>query len=129
MAKRNPVPLQPDLMARQIKPPQATEAAAPTTPPPAKKKPAAKKKAPARKKPVTKAKATTRVVRDSFSMPADDYALIDELRDACLQQGVAMNKGEILRAGLLALSGMSDRALKRAAGKVVKVKTGRPKEK
>ncbi len=51
--------------------------------------------------------AQTKVVRDGFSMPADDYALIAELQAQCLKAGIAATKSEVLRAGLHALRQMS----------------------
>ena len=68
-----------------------------------------------------------RVIRDSFTMPAFDYGRISELQTKCMKQGIGMTKGEILRAGLIALSGMAPKQLAAAATKVVKIKTGRPK--
>ena len=69
-----------------------------------------------------------RVVRDSFTMPSFDHELIAQLQTACMKQGIGMTKGEILRAGVIALAGMSPAQLKTAAKKVVKIKTGRPKQ-
>ena len=73
-------------------------------------------------------KEPRRVVRDSFTMPADDYACIDQLRQRCLQGGVSVNKSEVLRAGLAALSQMSDEELRAMVDRLEKVKTGRPQQ-
>lgn len=67
-----------------------------------------------------------RVVRDSFTMPSDDYGLIAELQIDSAKLGIIMTKGEILRAGLRSLAGMTDAQLKKAVAKVEKIKTGRP---
>ena len=69
-----------------------------------------------------------RVVRDSFTMPADDYALIDRLRQRCLGAGVSVNKSEVLRAGLSALTRLSDEELRAMVEQLEKVKTGRPQQ-
>ena len=67
-----------------------------------------------------------RVVRDSFSMPAADYALIGALKQRCLRLGLAMKKSELLRAGLATLDQLPDESLLRIAMAVESVKTGRP---
>jgi hypothetical protein len=90
----------------------------------------------------TKAKATTakrknstkskteagKVIRDSFTMPEDDYALIDKTQRRFMRLAIMLNKGEILRAGLHALEELSNAELKELSVKVEKVKTGRPAE-
>lgn len=80
------------------------------------------------KKEVAKSAPTSDVVtkRDSFTMPIFDYELIEELMTRSGLAGRSLNKGEILRAGILALNGMTDKQFEKAINKVVKVKTGRP---
>ena len=70
-----------------------------------------------------------KVIRDAFSLPQNDYDLIAKLRQKCLIQGIPMNKGEILRAGLRLLNNMTASDLKEAAQSVEKIKTGRPSTK
>jgi hypothetical protein len=53
-----------------------------------------------------------KVKRDSFTMPEDDYELINKLIHKLMKSGVLMNKGEILRVGLKALNGMPIKDLK-----------------
>ena len=67
-----------------------------------------------------------KMVRDSFTMPENDYAKLAELKKKCLQAGVHVKKGELLRAGLLSLSKLPAAALIRAVEQVEKLKTGRP---
>ena len=67
-----------------------------------------------------------KVVRDSFTMPLADYALIGELKRRCLAVGVAMKKSELLRAGLVVLNRLPDGQLLQVVGAVEAVKTGRP---
>lgn len=67
-----------------------------------------------------------KAVRDSFTMPEADYAKIAELKKKCLQSGVSVKKSELLRAGLLSLSKLSDTALIKAVEQVEIIKTGRP---
>jgi hypothetical protein len=78
-----------------------------------------------------KVKATSgkvKVVRDSFTMPKNDYAKIGELKQLCLQDGIHIKKSELLRAGLHALSKLSAAQLKTALSSLEKIETGRPKK-
>jgi hypothetical protein len=111
---------------------------------PAAKKPAAKKlapkkrpAAPTQKKPVVKAPAKKakhankkqKTIRDSFNMPADDYALIGALKVRAVASGREAKKSELLRAGLQVLASMSDVEFAKAIGAVAAIKTGRPVKK
>lgn len=103
------------------------------------KRPAAQKAAPVATKPVAKpataktaagtapAKPATRSaaakpaasnkpkkVRDSFSMPQDDYDRIAGLKKACLKIGIVAKKSELLRAGLQQLGKLKPTELKQA---------------
>ena len=121
-----------------------TEASTPKAP--AAKKPAAKAPAtkrtaskaivakPAAAKPVaakpTKAEAKPKkpkLVRDSFTIPKDEYAGIDTLKERSVALGRPAKKSELLRAGLMALLAMSPNALHAALEAVPTIKTGRPK--
>jgi hypothetical protein len=90
----------------------------------AKQAAADKKKSPKKAKP-PKVKPE-KVVRDSFTMPKSDYALIDALKEKSLAAGTAVKKSELLRAGLAALNGMSDDQYLQAVRNLATVKTGRP---
>ena len=67
-----------------------------------------------------------KLVRDSFSLPKAEYASIDALKKRAMTMGVSVKKSELLRAGLMWLSGASDSALKAALTAVPTLKTGRP---
>lgn len=67
-----------------------------------------------------------KLVRDSFTMPKNEYTAIDALKQRALQMAVAPKKSELLRAGLMALSSMDDAAFKKALAAVPTLKTGRP---
>lgn len=69
------------------------------------------------------------LVRDSFTMPADDFALVALLKGRALQVQRPAKKSELLRAGLHALSGLSPQALAKALDALAPVKAGRPKKK
>ena len=113
----------------------AKPAAARKTPPPerqAVKSPAAAPLAPktkttkVEKPPKADKPKKIKMVRDSFTMPENDYAQLAELKKKCLQAGVHIKKSELLRAGLLSLSKLPDAALIKAVEQVEKLKTGRP---
>ena len=70
--------------------------------------------------------APEKVMRDGFTMPADDYALIAQLQASGLQAGVAVSKSEVLRAGLHALQALSAADLRQVFAALAKVKPGRP---
>jgi hypothetical protein len=67
-----------------------------------------------------------KVIRDSVTMPVEDYERLGALKKKCLALGIAMKKSELLRAGLATLQRLSDEDLKRVLALVEKIKTGRP---
>jgi len=67
-----------------------------------------------------------KMVRDSFTMPENDYAQFAELKKRCLQAGLQVKKSELLRAGLAGLTKLTDAALTKAVKQVEIIKTGRP---
>lgn len=67
-----------------------------------------------------------KMVRDSFTMPDNEYAEIGELKKKCLLAGVHVKKSELLRAGLLNLSKLSGVDLISTMAQVEIIKTGRP---
>ena len=69
-----------------------------------------------------------KVIRDSFTMPQDDYAKIAALKQICLKAGVHAKKSELLRAGLHTLAGLSSAQLKQALARLQPIKAGRPKK-
>jgi Arc/MetJ-type ribon-helix-helix transcriptional regulator len=69
-----------------------------------------------------------RVIRDSFSLPANDYGLISTLRERGLKSGVHATKSELVRAGLRVLLELKEAEFLSALEKIEKVKTGRPSE-
>lgn len=113
----------------------AESAVAPTPKRAAKKaKPAAPvakatpKAAPAAEAAVKPAKAhKPKLVRDSFTMPKDEYQVLDALKRRALGLEKHVRKSELLRAGIQALAAMNDRAFLKSLGGVPTLKTGRPK--
>jgi hypothetical protein len=67
-----------------------------------------------------------KLVRDSFTIPKNEYAAIDALKSRAIALGTSVKKSELLRAGLVALQGLSDAAYKAALSAVPTLKTGRP---
>ena len=68
-----------------------------------------------------------KLVRDSFTIPKDEYVVIDALKTRAGKLGQAIKKSELLRAGIKALAAMSDIQYKAALSNVPTIKTGRPK--
>ena len=68
-----------------------------------------------------------KLVRDSFTIPKDEYVVIDSLKIRAGKLGQAVKKSELLRAGVKALAAMSDIQFKAALSNVPTIKTGRPK--
>lgn len=68
-----------------------------------------------------------KLVRDSFTIPKDEYQVLDALKSRALGLELHVRKSELLRAGIQALNAMADRAFLKAIGAVPTLKTGRPK--
>ncbi len=67
-----------------------------------------------------------KLVRDSFTFPKDEYQAIAGLKQKALNLQHSAKKSEILRAGLMLLNGLNDKAFLAALAKVPALKTGRP---
>lgn len=65
------------------------------------------------------------VIRDTFSMPPADYALIAELRTKAARAGHIATKSDMVRAGLHALSALDEQELVKAISILVRVMPGR----
>ncbi|MES2049076.1 MAG: hypothetical protein V4447_11800 [Pseudomonadota bacterium] len=100
-------------------------------------KPVAKKLDKAAAKPVaatvTTAQAKEKVkkaklVRDSFTMPEAEYAVLSHVKKACLSAGIEAKKSQLLRVGLLLLSKTDVASLKTLIANLEPLKAGRPKK-
>jgi hypothetical protein len=98
-------------------------------------KPSVKPKTASSAKPSTQAKAKPvaepktkkpKLVRDSFTFPKDEYQAIAALKVKALGLKQSVKKSEILRAGLMLISSLNDKAFLAALNKVPALKTGRP---
>ena len=67
-----------------------------------------------------------KMVRDSFTMPKAEFAVLDVLKARATDLKTPTKKTEIIRAGIKALAAMSDVAFLAAVGAVPSLKTGRP---
>lgn len=68
-----------------------------------------------------------RLVRDSFTMPDTEYAVLAQAKQACLKAGIDVKKSELLRLGVALLGRMDAAALKKALAGLPVIKTGRPR--
>lgn len=102
---------------------------------PATKIPTAPKAAPKKVEKIAATKAAKdkspklKMERDSFTMPKTEYAQLFVLKERLIKLGQPSKKSELLRAGIMQLTAMTDAALKAALAKVPAIKTGRPKKK
>lgn len=76
----------------------------------------------------SKKEQKVKVVRNSFTMPQNEYQKIAEIKAICLKSKVHVKKSEVLRAGLKMLGTLSSVQLKKVLGELEKIKTGRPKK-
>lgn len=54
---------------------------------------------------------TSKVIRDTFTMPPNDYALIEQHRTRAARLGHIATKSDVIRAGLTALKVLNDEQL------------------
>jgi hypothetical protein len=106
-------------VAKPVKAPIAPKAAAKPVAPRAAAKPVEQPK-----EKVKKAK----LVRDSFSMPESEYAILGAVKKACLKAGIEVKKSELLRIGVALIQKMDVAALKVVLAGLSPLKAGRPKQ-
>ncbi len=143
MSKTTPKPTTANASAKKVLATKAPTTKAVATKPVAAKVPA-KKPAPTKivaPKPVASAAKSAvakpvklkvekvKMERDSFTMPKSEYAQFGVLKERLLKLGQPAKKSELLRAGIMQLTAMTDAALKSAMTKVPTIKTGRPNKK
>jgi hypothetical protein len=69
-----------------------------------------------------------KLVRDSFTMPESEYAVLGQVKKACLKNGVEVKKSELLRIGVALISRLDMATLKQVLASLPQLKTGRPKK-
>lgn len=74
------------------------------------------------------AKLRNALVRDGFTMPETDFALIAALKERAVGAGRPAKKSELLRAGLQALAALDAKKLRAALERLEPIKVGRPKQ-
>lgn len=74
---------------------------------------------------VVKAKKE-KLVRDSFTIPKSEFAVLDQLKRRAGIMARSVKKSELLRAGIKLLAGLTNDALLAALSQVPTIKTGRP---
>lgn len=67
-----------------------------------------------------------KVVRDSFTIPKNEFSQLAEMKKKALALGLEIKKSELIRAGLMLLGSSADAAFKKALAAVPTLKTGRP---
>ena len=100
-------------------------AAAKSTKPVKKQKPAVAEKPAIAEVP----KLRVKLVRDSFTMPRDEFELIAKLKARAVDFKRPAKKSELLRAGLQVLAALPDTQLLEALEALRPLKAGRPKNK
>jgi hypothetical protein len=72
------------------------------------------------------APARPRLVRDSFTMPEQEYAVLGTVKQACLKAGFEVKKSELLRVGVALLGRLDVADLRAVLASLPQLKTGRP---
>ena len=78
------------------------------------------------KQPAAAKSKKEKLVRDSFTIPKSEFAVLDELKQRTTLLARSVKKSELLRAGIKVLASLSDVALLSALSQVPTIKTGRP---
>jgi hypothetical protein len=69
-----------------------------------------------------------KLIRDSFTMPESEYAVLGQVKKACISAGVEVKKSQLLRIGLLLLSQTDVTKLANLIASLAPLKAGRPKK-
>jgi len=72
------------------------------------------------------AAARPHLVRDSFTMPEQEYAVLGAVKQACLKAGFEVKKSELLRIGVALLGQLDTKSLRAVLDGLPQLKTGRP---
>ncbi|TBO28416.1 hypothetical protein EYS42_15550 [Aquabacterium lacunae] len=127
---QKPAAKQPAAKAPAVKKAAAPKAVSAKAAPAA--KPAKPVKAAKPVKPVKAPKATKpvklKIVRDSFTMPEADFALIEQIKQRALGWKQPAKKSEVLRAALQALQALPDAKVRQLLSGLTPIKKGRPQK-
>ena len=75
-------------------------------------------------KPVKTKKA--KLVRDSFTMPENEYVVLGQTKKKCLAAGFEIKKSELLRIGVAMIHALDIKKIRTAQTNLFPVKAGRP---
>jgi len=87
----------------------------------------ARKALPAVANPAPKAKKV-KLVRDSFTMPGNEYQVLQDIKKAALKAGIELKKSELLRIGIGMLKSLTVAQLDKSRAALTKLSAGRPKK-
>lgn len=68
-----------------------------------------------------------KLVRDSFTMPEPEYAVLAQVKKMCIKSGVEIKKSELLRIGVALIAQLDMDNLKMILQSLPQLKAGRPK--
>ena len=124
-------------VAKAVAKPALKASAKPAAPPPVKpaRKAAAKPAAQAVPTPAAAPEADAgrdkvrkaKLVRDSFTMPEQEYAVLGQVKKACIKAGFEIKKSELLRIGVALISQLDMATLQKVLASLPQLKTGRPR--
>ena len=116
--------------ARAAAKPAPAPKAAPAAKPAAAPKAAEPAKAEKKSEKIEKAPKAKKVkqVRDSFTMPENEYAVLAQVKKSCLKAGVEIKKSDLLRIGVSLIKNLKIAELKDILGSLTPLKVGRPKK-
>lgn len=69
-----------------------------------------------------------KLVRDSFTMPETEYAVLGDVKKACLKAGVEVKKSELLRVGVALIRQLDVARIQDILAGLPSLKAGRPKK-
>lgn len=69
-----------------------------------------------------------KLVRDSFTMPEAEYAVLGDVKKACLKAGIEVKKSELLRVGVALIRQLDTARLQEILNTLPTLKAGRPKK-
>lgn len=68
-----------------------------------------------------------KLVRDSFTMPEQEYAVLGQVKKACIKAGFEIKKSELLRIGVALISQLDMATLQKVLESLPQLTTGRPR--
>lgn len=67
-----------------------------------------------------------KILKKTFTIPEDEFELMDSLRKRVARNGVIVNKSEVLRSALIYLNKQDDKEIVNIIGSLRKLSSGRP---